>query len=91
MTVSQSGAGLATAGYLFIDVAPAGGPGSGGEAYAGCRGFAGTIEQEGSVNPVRAAYRVGDGSHIFLHGGFPKASEYSRVSAHRHVAKCRDA
>ena len=68
VSVSQVGAALSTAGYMFLEVAP-----HAPTKYAGCRGFAGTIAQEGVVNPVRKAYRVGgDGSWIFLHGGFPK-------------------
>ena len=68
VSVSQTGAALSTAGYLFLEVAP-----HAPTKYAGCRGFEGTIAQEGVVNPVRKAYRVGgDGSWIFLHGGFPK-------------------
>ena len=68
ITVSQVGAALSTAGYMFLEVAP-----HAPTNYVGCRGFEGTIAQEGVVNPVRKAYRVGgDGSWIFLHGGFPK-------------------
>ena len=66
--VSQVGAALSTAGYMFLEVAP-----HAPTRYVGCRGFEGTIAQEGVVNPVRKAYQVGgDGSWIFLHGGFPK-------------------
>ena len=65
VTVRQSDAGLSTAGYMFLDVEPDGN-------YGGCKGFEGTIDQEGKVNPVRKAYEAGDGSHVFLHGGFPK-------------------
>lgn len=65
VTVRRSDAGLATAAYLFIHVAPGG-------AYEGCDGFASTIEQEGKVNPVRKAYTCKDGRSVFLHGGFPK-------------------
>jgi hypothetical protein len=82
---------------MFLEVAP-----HAPTKYVGCRGFEGTIAQEGGpqvvidlgsyaradaalltsrvrtacqavVNPVRKAYRVGgDGSWVFLHGGFPK-------------------
>ena len=95
VSVSQVGAALSTAGYMFLEVAP-----HAPTNYVGCRGFEGTIAQEGVlkpstnssprlimpssrflpwrrvsgvVNPVRKAYRVGgDGSWIFVHGGFPK-------------------
>eukprot|EP00633_Aureoumbra_lagunensis_P006390 CAMPEP_0197314852 /NCGR_PEP_ID=MMETSP0891-20130614/35480_1 /TAXON_ID=44058 ORGANISM="Aureoumbra lagunensis, Strain CCMP1510" /NCGR_SAMPLE_ID=MMETSP0891 /ASSEMBLY_ACC=CAM_ASM_000534 /LENGTH=536 /DNA_ID=CAMNT_0042803495 /DNA_START=65 /DNA_END=1675 /DNA_ORIENTATION=- len=65
ITVKQSDAGLATAGYMFLEYKAE--PG-----YHGCRGFKGTIAQEGTVNPTRKAYTCGDGRSIFLHGGFPK-------------------
>lgn len=68
VSVSQVGAALSTAGYMFLEVAP-----HAATNYVGCRGFEGTIAQEGVVNPVRKAYQVGrDGSWVFLHGGFPK-------------------
>lgn len=66
--VSQSDAGLSTAGYMFLEVEP-------GVGYAGLNGFEATIAQEGAVNPVRKAYECGDGSAIFLHGGFPKLKQ----------------
>lgn len=53
------------AGYMFLEV-------DAGLGYNGCRGFEGTIAQEGKVNPVRKAYRCRDGTHVFVHGGFPK-------------------
>ena len=63
VSVSQVGAALSTAGYMFLEVAP-----HAPTNYVGCRGFEGTIAQEGVVNPVRKAYRVDrDGSWIFLH------------------------
>ena len=68
ISISQVGAALSTAGYMFLEVEP-----HAPTNYVGCRGFEGTIAQEGVVNPVRKAYQVGgDGSWIFLHGGFPK-------------------
>lgn len=66
--VRQSDAGLSTAGYMFLEVEPE-------EGYGGCNGFEDTIKQEGVVNPVRKAYVCRDGTHIFLHGGFPKLKQ----------------
>ena len=65
VTVKQSDAGLSTAGYMFLEVEPE-------DDYEGLDGFAATIAQEGTVNPTRRAYQCGDGSFVFLHGGFPK-------------------
>ena len=63
--VSQSGAGLTTAQYLFIYVQPTG-------QWGGLHGFDGTMAAEGTVKPQRKAYECKDGRWIFLHGGFPK-------------------
>ena len=63
--VSQSGAGLTTAQYLYIYVQPSG-------KWKGLHGFDGTMAAEGSVKPQRKAYECRDGRWIFLHGGFPK-------------------
>lgn len=68
VSVKRTDAGLATAGYLFLNVDPAG-------PYGGCDGFAATIEQEGKVNPVRKAYACADGGAVFVHGGFPKLKQ----------------
>ena len=65
VAVSQSGAGLTTAQYLFIYVQPSG-------KWGGLHGFNGTMAAEGTVKPQRKAYECNDGRHIFLHGGFPK-------------------
>lgn len=63
--VSQSGAGLTTAQYLFVYVQPSG-------KWGGLHGFDGTMAAEGTVKPQRKAYECSDGRWIFLHGGFPK-------------------
>jgi hypothetical protein len=60
--VSQSGAGLTTAQYLFIYAQPSG-------RWGGLHGFNGTMAAEGSVKPQRKAYECADGRWIFLHGG----------------------
>lgn len=63
--VKRSDAGLSTAGYMFLEIDAA-------HKYTGSRGFEATIEAEGKVNPVRKAYECGDGTYVFMHGGFPK-------------------
>jgi len=63
--ISQSGAGLTTAQYLFIYAQPSG-------QWKGLHGFDGTMAAEGSVKPQRKAYECQDGRWIFLHGGFPR-------------------
>ena len=65
VAISQSGAGLTTAQYLYIYVQPSG-------KWKGLHGFNGTMAAEGTVKPQRKAYECADGSWIFLHGGFPK-------------------
>ena len=65
VVVSQTGAGLMTATYLYLYAQPSG-------EWAGCHGFDQTMAAEGTVKPHRKAYECGDGRHIFLHGGFPK-------------------
>lgn len=58
--VSQSGAGLTTAQYLYIYVQPSG-------KWNGLHGFDGTMAAEGTVKPQRKAYECKDGRWIFLH------------------------
>ena len=65
VVVSQSGAGLTTAQYLFLYAQPSG-------RWQGLHGFDATMAAEGVVKPHRKAYECGDGGWIFLHGGFPR-------------------
>ena len=65
VVVSQSGAGLTTAQYLFLYAQPRG-------RWQGLHGFDATMAAEGVVKPHRKAYRCGDGGWVFLHGGFPR-------------------
>ena len=68
VAVSQSGAGLTTAQYLFIYAQPSG-------RWRGLHGFESTMAAEGVVKPHRKAYRCKDGRWIFLHGGFPRLKQ----------------
>ena len=76
--VSQSGAGLTTAQYLFIYVQPSG-------QWAGMHGFDGTMAAEGTVKPHRKAYECKDGRWIFLHGGFVRTARRTAYG----MAECR--